>query len=305
MSSEAEVEVSVLSIVSISDLCCANCGVTEVDDIKLKKCDGCALVKYCSDNCKQEQRDQHEEECKKRKAELHDKKLFTQPDGCHIGECPICFVPLPIDPQKSIMKACCSKSICEGCLHANYKSGNFNCPYCREPAQCGEEERMERMKKRIKAGDPAAFCQIGAERYNEGDYGGAIKYWTKAAALGHVEALYYLGDRYYNGEGVEKDKERAVHYWEKAAIRGHPTARNNLGAIEEENGNTERAVKHAIIAAKLGDEDSMKALWKHFSAGNITKGDLDAILRTHHAAIDATKSPEREAAEAFYDKSKF
>ena len=66
--------------------CCANCGIAEVDDIKLEECDGCDLVKYCSDNCKDEHREQHEEECKKRTAELHDKELFTQPDGSHLGE---------------------------------------------------------------------------------------------------------------------------------------------------------------------------------------------------------------------------
>ena len=160
--------------------------------------------------------------------------------------------------------------------------------------------------ERVKANDPAAVCQIGAERYNEGDYGGAIKYWTKAAALGDVEAHHYLGDRYYKGEGVMEDVEKAVYHYEKAAIRGHPTARQMLAYNEEwDNGNIERSVKHLIIAAKLGDEKSMEALWAHYPAGNITKEDLDATLRAHHAAIDATKSPEREAAEAFYYKSKF
>jgi DNA-binding GntR family transcriptional regulator len=41
----------------------------------------------------------------------------------------------------------------------------------------------------------------------------------------------------------------------------------------------------------------MKELWKHYSAGNITKENLDATLRTHQAALDATKSEQREAAE--------
>ena len=62
----------------------------------------------------------------------------------------------------------------------------------------------------------------------------------------------------------------------------------------------ERSVKHYIIAANLGDEDSMKALWKHYSLGNITKEDLDATLRTHHAAVDATKSAQRDSAEAIF-----
>jgi hypothetical protein len=41
----------------------------------------------------------------------------------------------------------------------------------------------------------------------------------------------------------------------------------------------------------------MKKLWKCYSEGNITKEDLNATLRTHQAALDAMKSPEREAAE--------
>ena len=89
-----------------------------------------------------------------------------------------------------------------------------------------------------------------------------------------------------------------VYHWQKAAIGGHHLARYNLAVqIEGENGNFERSVKHLIIAAKLGEEDSMKLLWKHYSHGSITKEDLDATLRTHQAAIDATKSAQRDAAD--------
>lgn len=65
-----------------ADTCCANCGVAvavaaEVDDIKLEECTDCDLVKYCSNNnCKEEHRELHEEECNIRKAELHDKKYL-------------------------------------------------------------------------------------------------------------------------------------------------------------------------------------------------------------------------------------
>jgi len=70
---------------------CANCGIAGVDDIRLEECDACDLVKYCSDDCREEHREQHHEECKRRADKLHDKRLFTQPDGTHKGECPICF----------------------------------------------------------------------------------------------------------------------------------------------------------------------------------------------------------------------
>jgi hypothetical protein len=39
---------------------CASCGMAEVDDIKLQKCDACDLVQYCSDNCQQEHWPKHD-----------------------------------------------------------------------------------------------------------------------------------------------------------------------------------------------------------------------------------------------------
>jgi hypothetical protein len=48
-------------------MCCASCGIAEIDDIKLKDCDECDLVKYCSDKCKEDHRPQHEEACMERR----------------------------------------------------------------------------------------------------------------------------------------------------------------------------------------------------------------------------------------------
>ena len=93
-----------------------------------------------------------------------------------------------------------------------------------------------------------------------------------------------------------------VRNWEEAAIKGEPQARYNLSYYEEVIGNIERAAKHLIIAANLGYEESMKVLWKHYSAGHITKETLDATLRSHQSAIDATKSLQREEAEAIYQQ---
>lgn len=61
----------------------------------------------------------------------------------------------------------------------------------------------------------------------------------------------------------------------------------------------DRAVKHFIIAAKIGHINSMKKLWRRYAHGDINKEDLEATLRTHQAAIDAMKSPQREAAQSF------
>ncbi len=287
-------------ITQIGD-CCACCGIAADDNIKLKTCDACKLARYCSVECQRKHRPKHKKACKKRAAELRDDELFSQPESTHLGECPICFLPLPTDPQKSTFHTCCSTYICKGCVYANAMANKHDeekvlrCPFCREPAADDDEENDKRMMKRVKANDPIALCQMGLKYYGKGDYEGAFECWTKAAELGDSQGHYQLASLYHDGRGVEKNMKKEVHHLEKAAIGGHPFARRNLASIDEKNGNTERAVKHIIIAANLGDKLSMKELWKHYSAGNITKEDLDATLRTHHAAIDATKSEQRDA----------
>ncbi len=279
---------------------CGWCGVAEVDNIKLEDCDGCDLVKYCSDKCRGEHWHWHVGDCKNRAAELHDKELFTQPDISHRGECPLCFLPMPFEGGKCSFYSCCSTSICDGCVYAHLKNnGGERCPFCREPLVEDDGEDSKRMMKRVEANDPAATRQMGAICDGEGEYDKAFDYYTKAAELGDAAAHYNLGIMYRDGEGVEKDDERKVYHYEKAAIGGHPNARYSLGCVENENGNFDRSVKHFIIAATLGYEKSMKVLWTHYSAGNITKEDLEATLRTHQAALDEMKSPQREAAEAW------
>ncbi len=301
MSSTAEE--GIVAEMAEADICCANCGAAEIDDIKLEECDGCDLVKYCSDKCREEHQERHREECKIRVKELHDRKLLDQSDETHLGECPLCFLPLPIDPRKHVFMSCCSETVCMGCVGAHCKANKYDrvkagkCPFCREPGASGDKQARKRLMKRVKANDPAALRHLGLELFNEGDYDSAFEYCKKAAELGDFTADYRLGNMYYEGEGVEKDEEKAVYHWEKAAIGGHPQARYNLACYEGGNGNIEKAAKHYVIAANLGHEQSMKALWWHYSDGSITKEDLDATLRSHQAAIKSMKSEQREAAE--------
>ena len=172
-----------------------------------------------------------------------------------------------------------------------------NCPFCREPV-LDNEECDKSIMKRVEANDPAAMNKMGLMRYEEGDYDGAVKYFSKGAELEDLMAHYHLGVMYRCGKGVEKDVGKAVYHYEIAAIGGDPYARNNLGCIEEKNGMMERAVKHFIIAANFGHTGAMNKLWEYYKDGNITKEDLEATLRAHQAAIDAMKSPQREAAAA-------
>ena len=283
-------------------MCCASCGIAEIDDVKLMPCDGCDLVRYCSDECQNNHNSEHEEDCKKRAAELREELLFKQPQSSHHGDCPICSLPLPLESKKSAMYMCCSKIICHGCNYANQDRENEmnfeqSCPFCRIPLPNTNEESVKRRMKRIEANDPVAIRFEGSEQYNNGDHRSAFNYWTKAAELGDALAHHMLADMYHEGHGVEKDRGIEIHHLEEAAIGGHSGSRYILGAYENFDGNIERAVKHWTISATQGDDDSIKELMQVFRDGYVSKEDLAVALRAHKAAADATKSPQREAAE--------
>ena len=263
-------------------------------------------MKYCNDECNENHREQHEEECRKRKTELRDRDLFTLPDSSYLGECPICCLPQPIGERKCGYSACCSKYICNGCDHANQKREieaglEHRCAFCREPLPRTQKESFKRASKRIKNNDPVAMQQMGQKRREEGDYESALKYLTKAAELGDADAHYNLSCMYHKGEGVEKDEKKHIYHLEEPAIGGHLVARHNLGIHEWNNGRYERAVKHSIIAANLGYNDSLKVLMKLYAEGHATKQDYANAMRAYQATVAATKSSQRDEAERYQE----
>ena len=282
------------------DLCAScSCGTAAVDDIKLKyvmvaaiSCVIAAMIVRVISTMK----------TKKRKAELRDKQLFTQPDGICYGECPICCLPLHSNPTYSIMMSCCCKMICKGCSYENRKREieqglEHRCAFCREPEPKSLDEYDKQIMKRVKKNnDPVAITEMGKKHYHEKDYGKALQYFTKAAGMGNLPALHLLGSLYKDGNGVEKDITRAIRHWEKAAIGGHPQARYNLGIHEKTNGGFKRAARHLIIAANLGEDRSLSSIKDLFVHGKASKEDYAAALRGYQSAVDATTSLARKKA---------
>ena len=121
-------------------LMCANCGKGgEGEDINLKSCVACKLVKYCNRDCQVAHRPQHKKVCKKRAAELHNETLFKDPPPPE--DCSICFLPMP-DTEQRCFRPCCGELICDGCNYAaimgDFERGKRNeeiglCPFCRMP----------------------------------------------------------------------------------------------------------------------------------------------------------------------------
>jgi len=284
------------------DEVCASCGRSGCGSIKLRRCNSCKLVKYCGVVCQKNDWQEHKRICKM----IRDKSLFEQPGSRHAGDCPICLLPLSTDVMKSTIMVCCSTVICDGCSWANNvrekeEGLESKCPFCREPTPDDHEENYKNNLKRVKANDPAAMRQMGTFLHARGDYGGAFKHWQKSAQLGDVDAHYKLSCSHLQGLGVEKNMKKYLHHLEEAAIGGHAIARHNLGWYELEHGSLERAAKHWIIAAKLGYSDTMdrvQEMFKKAGLGLVDKADYETSLCAFQDAVDATKSPQREAAES-------
>ncbi|KAL7528791.1 hypothetical protein ACHAXR_002638, partial [Thalassiosira sp. AJA248-18] len=229
---------------------CAACGKGGDD---LKSCAACKLVKYCNVTCQKAHRPKHKKECKKRAAEIFDEALFKMPPPKE--DCPICLLRLTFMGSGMQYNSCCGKIICCGCVHADAiarQSTKKICPFCRAPAATDEED-VERIKKRIEAGEAEAVHMLGC-RYRHGrgvpkDSNKALELWHQAAKLGCVESDCDIGEVYFYGEGVEKDTQKAKYHWELGAIGGDVIARCNLGAIEGKAGNMNRAMKHFMISA--------------------------------------------------------
>eukprot|EP00985_Skeletonema_marinoi_P029790 scaffold29064_cov80-Skeletonema_marinoi.AAC.1 len=150
------------------------------------ECDGCDLVRYCSEKCQQDHRPKHGEMCKERAATLRDEILFKQPERTNVGDCPICFLPLSLDKQKSMMNSCCSKIICKGCVYADMmreKKADYSCPFCRKMIPDTEREQYKDVMKRAAAKDSFAMILLGVRCYSKGDFRGAFKHYKKAAEL--------------------------------------------------------------------------------------------------------------------------
>ncbi|EJK45721.1 hypothetical protein THAOC_35648 [Thalassiosira oceanica] len=132
----------------------------------------------------------------------------------------------------------------------------------------------------------------------------AVELYTEAAELGSIQALFDLGNVYNFGDGVQQDNAKAVEFFAKAAMQGHVLSRHNLGCIEGDKGNHDRAVRHFLISAKMGDEDSLENIKTAFMAGLATKEQYAEALQGYQDAVEETKSHDRDEAKAYLDSRK-
>ena len=199
--------------------------------------------------------------------------------------------------------------ICSGCIHAvQMMDGEAKCPFCRVPTP-DTGEMAEMIKKRVEMDDANAIYIYGSY-YAEGIFGfpqdstRALELYRRAGELGRASAYYSIANAYMKGRGVEKDMKKAKHYWELAAMGGDASARYNLGILEEREGNMSTALKHYIIAAGCGYNESLKYVREFYVNGYATKDDYAKALQTYQTYLDGIKSDQRDEAAA-YDSGKY
>ncbi|EJK76503.1 hypothetical protein THAOC_01729, partial [Thalassiosira oceanica] len=302
---------SCVPVADDGDEICANCGKHGSDTVKLKICTACRIVKYCGVDCQRAHRKQHKKACKQRAAEIKDEQLYSQGHERQEGDfCPICALPIPLPVNDhSFLKACCMKRICRGCSLATRKRGMFDCAFCRAPMPNNYADELAMIRARVKKKDPEAILFLG-QKYSFGslelqkDTRKAVELLTEAAELGSIDALFDLGNAYFKGNGVQEDTRKAYEFYKKAAMQGHVECRHNLGNHEGRKGNFDRAIKHYMISAKMGHEDSVGNIKQLFMAGFGTNDQYMEALRGYQNAVEEMKSNDRNEAKRLDLESK-
>ncbi|KAL7537672.1 hypothetical protein ACHAXR_009267 [Thalassiosira sp. AJA248-18] len=277
---------------------CAECGKQGGD--RLKACTACKLVKkYCNVTC------QKEKECKKRAAALFDEALFKLPPRRE--DCPICYLPLPY-MKGIIYQPCCGKVLCKGCMYEMVTEiANINCPFCRMPSAVSDEDVVNRIKNRMENGDADAFTNLGT-RYLDGTYGlpqdteKALELLLRAVELGSTKAHYNIAWIHaYGEEFMGKDHKKAIYHYQRAAMGGCEVSRHNLGLDEVKKGNIDRAMKHWMIAAATGCENSLGNIRMGLMCKHATKLQYEEALRAYQNHLSEMKSDQRDRAAAYDD----
>jgi TPR repeat protein len=158
------------------------------------------------------------------------------------------------------------------------------------------DEGVKAMLKRVDANDAGAIFML-AHHYHHGigslqqDHAKATELYSRSANLGYSVAHHNLAG-VYDEVGVFKKKK---FHLEAAAMLGHELARFNLGLMESESGNMERAIKHWVIAAASGCSDSMHELITNFGLGHISRELIDSTLTAYNTSCAEMRSEARDA----------
>ena len=139
----------------------------------------------------------------------------------------------------------------------------------RQPRQFDPCPRKDRsVKKLIFAAVAALFTsslafadtQTGIDAFSAQKFDVALKELQPAAEAGDANAMYYLGQMYAGGFGVDKDPKKALELYRTAAELGHTDSQRELGTAlalgEGVQQDVTQGLKWLMIAARSGNEQA-------------------------------------------------
>ena len=113
---------------------------------------------------------------------------------------------------------------------------------------------------------------------------------TEMADAGDANALFELGMRFYEGDGVEQSQENAFLLWKKAATQGLALAQCNLGACYGNGYGVKQSYKKAAEwykkAAEQGDPDAQLNLGIYYYNGNGVRQSYEKAVQLYKKAAE-------------------
>lgn len=110
-------------------------------------------------------------------------------------------------------------------------------------------------------GDSDGQLELGKFYKTIGRDDWAIAWYEIAASAGNLDAIYWIGNYYFDGIIVEKNFKKAFMCYKEAALSGHPDAMNNYADMYFRGEYVEKDVQRAYelfsIAAEQGVSESM------------------------------------------------
>ena len=130
---------------------------------------------------------------------------------------------------------------------------------------------------------PPGYADVeeGVAHYKAGEYEEAIEEWLIEAARDNPYALFFLGQVYRLGRGVDVDLGIAEYYYNRAARLNHVPAQGNLGTLyyfaEPPLRRVEDAISWWKVAARNGDARSQYMLSVPVSYTHLTLPTMDSV----------------------------
>lgn len=140
----------------------------------------------------------------------------------------------------------------------------------------------------------AGPLEDGRAAYGREDYKAALKLLQPLAENGNAEAEYVLGNLYFYGHGVAKNKAEGLKWWTKSGEHGHVPALTTLTmaytsdwfGLTKDEAEASKWFGKAKALAEGGNADAMESIANLYSYGTGVKRDDAEALRWRTTAAE-------------------